>query len=52
MEVSMMGRPTPGVSGRGTDRLLLAVPGEAMMRCPAAPSDDSVKTTDARKVLC
>jgi len=48
--VSMMGKPTPGVIGPGTRCLHVAVPGRAV-RCPAAESDDSVKTGRSRKVL-
>jgi len=50
MTVSMMGRPTPGVTGRGTQCLLVPIPGSAV-RFPAAESDDSVKTRAFRKVL-
>jgi len=50
MTICMMGRPTPGVTGRVTRCLLIAVAGRAV-RCPAAESDDSVMTGIAGGVL-
>jgi len=49
MRICMMGRPTPDVTGCGTQCLFVGVPGSAV-RCPAE-SDDSVKTRVAREVL-